>query len=113
MTQLEVAGDNAIAIDWKSYTGDQRQKRKLMVQMQDVVDGRNPWLWEGDDSIRCDSSNTLSPEQTLESLRPIIKFLNDNNIPWISHPIAFTYRGYAGCIYVNVKNVLQLSKCFF
>jgi hypothetical protein len=112
--RLRVTDDVAIHVDWKNYSG--RNMRKLKEELYTIADLTNPWYMPSDEEIMSDSSNDQSPEDIIETLLPIIRFLNDNKIPWDGYPVAFTYynlndnsKHYSGSIIIKYDHIIFIK----
>ena len=109
MSELRVVNELAIFIDWKSYQGD---KKYLKLKLLEIADRGNPWSLYSCREIRALNSD-FNPEEAILNLTFIIKFLNENNIPWKGYKLTFSYHGpgldYSGVIFIE-KEYCMLVK---
>lgn len=105
-----------IDVNWDDYDDENGpgSHERLQLELWEIGDTGDPWYMESKDTeSQIDEIRTQefvgTPEKAIKDLRPVIKFLNDNNIPWHSYPIAFVYKDYAGSIFITNDTALLVK----
>ena len=97
----------AIWVDWDNTDDPEDKYNKFQNFLKSIFEeSEKTDIWILDDNQLIPQSGPWGPKDTIEELKPIIQFMNDNKIEWVGEKVVFLYGIDIGFIVITDDNAI-------